>query len=145
MGAPGIDLMATRFPVSGPKPKALDRKPDIADIIYGIHRCSHGHGDELREGFDLIPDVAGSHRRTRMYVERGKVRLSDRIIFGLIAVSVFSPANKDQLVPDGYYLTFGSSTTLMINECWGRAAEFPAIAAQDPVPLVKFDFGDWMT
>jgi hypothetical protein len=143
MGAPGINLVETRFPVSVPKPKAPGGKPDLADIIYGIHRCSHGHGDELPDGFGLIPDAAGPNRLTHMEVERGKVRLSDRTIFGLIAVAVFSPANKDQSVPDGYHLTFGDTGKLLINDWWGRASDFPAIAAKDPLPNVKLDFSNW--
>ncbi len=144
MGAPGIDLVETRFPVTVPKPKAPGGGPDIADVIYGIHRCAHGHGDELPDGFALIQDAAGQKRLTRMEVERGKVRLSDRIIFGLLAVAVLSPVNRDQSVPDGYYLTFGESAKLVINEWWGRASDFPSIAAQDPMPQVKLDFGSWM-
>lgn len=145
MGAPGIDIIETRFPVNVPRPKAAGGKPDIADIIYGIHRCSHGHGDELPEGFELIENAAGPARYTQMRFANGKVQLSDRIIFGLIAVAVLSPSNKDQSVPDGYYLSFGNSATMIINEWWGRANDFPQIAALDPVPQVKLDFGDLMT
>lgn len=79
MGAPGMDLVETRFPVTVQRPKAPGGKPDIADVIYGIHRCTHGHGDELPDGFGLIQDAAGPKRITRMNVERGKVGLSDRI------------------------------------------------------------------
>ena len=143
MGIPGINLMETRFPVTV-GPKASDGAPDIADVIYGIHRCSHGHGDELPEGFELIHNAAGPSRRTRMEVVKGAVRLSDRVIFGLIAVAVLSPANKGQSVPDGYYLTFGDEAKLVINDWWGRASDFPAVVARDPIPLVKLDFGDWM-
>jgi len=147
MGAPGIDLIKTRFPVTVQRPKAPGGKPDIADVIYGIHRCSHGHGEDLPDGFSLIQDAAGPKRLTHMRVEQGKVRLSDRIIFGLLAVAVLSPANKDQVTSalDGYHLTFGDSTTLIINEWWGRASDFPTIAAQDPTPLVELDFGDWIS
>lgn len=144
MGMPGVNLVETRFPVKVERPRATGGKPDLADVIYGIHRCSHGHGDELPGGFELIPDTRGPVRRTTIYVEKGAIRLSDRIIFGLIAVAVLSPANKGQTVPDGYYLTFGAKVKLVINEWWGRAADFPAIAASDPTPLVKLDFGDWM-
>jgi hypothetical protein len=126
------------------RPRAADGKPDLADVIYGIHRCTHGHGDELPEGFALLEDAAGPKRVTRMQVERGKVRLSDRIIFGLLAVAVLSPANTDQFVPDGYYLTFGESEKLLINQWWGRASDFPSIAAKDPTPKVKLDFQNWM-
>jgi hypothetical protein len=145
MGMPGINLVETRFPVTVERPKASGGKPDLADVIYGIHRCSHGHGDELPDGFQLIHDARGPARQTRVGVVKGAIRLSDRIIFGLIAVAVFSPVNKGQAVPDGYYLTFGVSEKLIINEWWGRAADFPAMAARDPMPLVKLDFGDWMT
>jgi len=82
-----------------------------------------------------------------MVIERGKVRLSDRIVFGLIAVAILSPANKDQATSrlDGYYLTFGDSPNLLINEWWGRATDFPEILARDSIPVVELDFGSWMT
>lgn len=147
MGAPGIDLAQTWFPVAVRNPTAPGGLPDIADVLYGIHRCCHAHGEELPDGFTLIQDAAGSVRLTRMAIERGKVRLSDRMIFGLLAVVVFSPANQDQIDSglDGYFLTFGGSAKLFINEWWGRGSDFPAIAAQDPMPSVKLDFGDWMS
>ena len=143
MGAPGIDLDKTRFPVRVQNPKAAGGKPDIADVIYGIHRCTHGHGDELPDGFGLFSDAAGPAQVTRMEVESGKVRLSDRIIFGLLGVAVFSPINTDQRVPDGYHFTFASKV-LPINEWWGRATDFIALAATKSLPKVKLDFGDWM-
>src|SRR5262245_3623177 len=145
MGAPGVDLVETRFPVSVKGPTAPDGKPDIADVIYGIHRCVHPHGDELPGGFELLQDAAGPKQVTRMEIERGKVRLSDRFIFGLLAVAVFSPANHDQSMKElnGYFLTFGKSAKLVINEWWGRANDFPAIAALEPMPQVKLDFGNW--
>ncbi|PYK80881.1 MAG: hypothetical protein DME38_01925 [Verrucomicrobia bacterium] len=62
------------------------------------------------------PVRAGELRKTTVKVVRGAIRLSDRIIFGLIAVAVLSPANKDQHVPNGYYLTFGAEEKLIINE-----------------------------
>jgi hypothetical protein len=146
MGAPGIDLVQTRFPVTVKGPTAPDGKPDLADVLYGIHRCGHAHGDELPDGFEFLQDAAGRKRVTRMLIERGKVRLSDRVIFGLLAVAVLSPVNRNQAIKelDGYFLTFGESAKLVINEWWGRADDFPAIAAQDPTPQVKLDFGNWI-
>ena len=85
MGMPGIDLVETCFPVAVDRPKAPGGKPDLADVVYGVHRCTHGHGDELPGGFALIPDTAGPARHTRVEVVKGAIRLSDRIIFGLIA------------------------------------------------------------
>lgn len=148
MGAPGINLVDTRFPLVLPHAKASQGKPDIADVIYGIHRCSHGHGEELPSGFELLEDAAGPTRITRMEVEKGKVRLSDRIIFGLIAVVVFSPANKNSVTPklDGYFLKFGNSPILMINEWWGQADKFISeILPTDSLPLVTLDFHNMIT
>ena len=113
-------------------------------MIYGVHRCTHAHGDELPAGFDLIPDAAGSEGISRVQVSKGRLRLSDRVIFGLLGVAIMSPANVGQRTPDAYYLTFGTSAVLTINDWWGRAADFAAIAALEPVPSVKLDFGDWM-
>lgn len=143
MGAPGIDLWKTRFPVKVMRPKGGGGKLDIADVIYGIHRCAHGHGDELPDGFELLSDTAGPPRYTRMLIEKGRVRLSDRVIFGLLAVAVLSPANQGQTVPDGYHLTFGGKVVLLINEWWGRAADFAFIVSQEPIPQVTLDFGGW--
>jgi hypothetical protein len=144
MGCPGTDLIRTRFPVPVPKPTASGGKPDIADIIYCIHRCSHGHGDELPQGFALLHDAAGPKRINRLTIRHGEVQLSDRIIFALLAVAVLCPSNIGQSVPEGYYLEYGDTAKLVINEWWGRASDFAEIVAQDPVPKLTLDFGDWM-
>jgi hypothetical protein len=70
MGAPGLNLEATRFPVRVEHPKALGGQPDIVDVIYGIHRCHHGHGIALPDGFELISDAAGTRGYTRIEVKR---------------------------------------------------------------------------
>jgi len=112
-------------------------------VIYGIHRCTHGHGAELPDGFELLPDAAGPPRITRMLIEKGKVRLSDRVIFGLLAVAVLSSANADQRVPEGYHLSF-AGVQFPINDWWGRAADFAPIVAREPMPRVTLDFDEWM-
>ncbi len=143
MAAPGIALAETRWPVKVERPKASGGQPDFADVIYGIHRCAHGHGDELPDGFELLPDAAGPTGLTRMLVEKGRVRISDRVIFGLLAVAVLSPANADQRAPDGYHLAFGERQ-FQINAWWGRAADFVQVVAQERLPNVTLNFGDWM-
>jgi hypothetical protein len=143
MGAPGLDLVATRWPVEVEHPKASDGKPDIADVIYGIHRCKQSHGEELPHGFELLPDAAGPVGLTRMRIEKGKVQLSDRVIFGLLATALLCPANTDQRVPRGYHLTFVDKP-LFLNEWWGRKADFLELASSYPIPCQIMDFGDWM-
>jgi len=143
LGIPGIDIVNTRWPVKIRRATAVGGQPDIADVIYSVHRCTQGHGDELPDGFELIPNAAGPARVTIIEVARGKVRLSDRIIFGLLGVAVFSAVNADQKVPDGYHLTF-AEMVLPINEWWGRAVDFIELASKEPMPNVKMDFTDWM-
>ena len=143
MGAPGINLFDTRWPVNVKNPTATGGLPDMADIIYSVHRCTEGHGDQLPDGFELIPNAAGPYAYTKMMVTQGRVQLSDRVIFALLAVAVLSKVNTDQRVPDGYHLTF-AGTVLPINEWWGRAADFPAIAALQPTPNITLNFTDWM-
>ena len=150
MAAPGINLRDTRFPVKVMRPKAPGGQADYADVIYSIHRCHHGHGEALPDGFELLPDAAGQPGHTGMSVKKnapgmGRVRFSDRAIFGLLAVAVFSPANADQRVSAGYHFTFGRRPVrLEINDWWGRAADFPIVAALEPMPRVTLDFSNMM-
>jgi hypothetical protein len=51
--------------------------------------------------------------------------MSDRMIFALLAVAVFCPANKGQSAP-GYYLKYGQQV-MLIDKWWGRAEDFPAV------------------
>jgi hypothetical protein len=60
-----------------------------------------------------------------------------------MAVAVMNPVNIGQRVPDGYYLTY-SNEKFMINEWWGRAAEFPSLVAIELLPNVVLDWGEWM-
>lgn len=144
MGAPNIDVVATRWPVPLSAPSTPGGRPDLADVLYGVHRCTHGHGDELPKGFELLPDAAGPDGVTRMQVLRGAVRLSDRILFGLLAVAVLSPANADQRVPAGYRLTYAGHP-LEINDWWGRKTDFCELIANGPELIsVALDFSDWM-
>jgi hypothetical protein len=98
--------------------------------------------DELPDGFALIPNAGGPPGYTRMELAHGKFRMSDRIVFALLAVAVLCPANKGQSAK-AYYLTYGKEV-MLIDKWWGRAADFPGIiAAQPPMPSVKIDFGNW--
>jgi hypothetical protein len=143
MGIPGINLVDTRWPVKIKASTAVGGLPDIADVIYTFHRCTHGHGDELPDGFALISNAAGPDGQTNMVATRGSVQLSDRVIFGMLAVAVFSPPNTDQTVPVGYHLMF-AGTVLPIKEWWGRAADFAALSALHPLPSITIDFAHWM-
>ena len=143
MGAPGINLRDTMFPIKLTNAKTSGFGHDLADVIYAVHRCTHGHGDELPDGFELLPNAGGPARFSEMYIERGKLRLSDRIIFGLIAAAILASENVEQKVPDGCYLIYSDFAKFIINDWWGRREEFLEIVDRDNPPLVTFDFGNW--
>jgi hypothetical protein len=54
---PGINLEETVFPISMADASGPGGRPDVATILYAIHRCAHGHGDALPVGYELIPDT----------------------------------------------------------------------------------------
>ena len=143
MGMPGINLYDTRFPVNVKRPKAAGGLPDLSDIIYGIHRCTHGHGAELPEGFELLPDFATGSGFTTVRIEKGRLQLSDRIIFGLLATAVMAPQNAGQQTPAGYHFTL-SHKRYEINDWWGRKAEFEQICHLNNTVQIVLEFGDWM-
>jgi len=144
MGMPGINLADTRFPISVANPKAPGGGVDLADIIYGIHRCTHGHGSEMPDGFELLRDSVGPPERTTIKIQRGKIQLSDRIIFGLLAVAVLAPENVGQTIPPSYWLSLGAENTFAIHEWWGRREDFEAIASTISIPNITVDFSEWM-
>ncbi len=144
MAMPNINLEETFWPAKVYEGQKLSDRPDIADLIYGIHRCTHGHGDELPEGFELIPDASNRVTTTSLVASVGTVRISDRTIFGLLAIAVLSPKNVGLKVPDGYHLTLGGEK-LMINEWWGRTPDFMKLVAKHNLISVKLDMEAWFT
>jgi|ERR1035441_6209248 hypothetical protein len=152
--APTINLVETVFPVQIQSPRSSGRALDFADILYVIHRCNHNHGEPLPVGFELLPDALGKLPGTRMTFDKNLagqwvVRFSDRIIFGMLAAALLSPANADQKIPDGYHMTYASVTgdirVRLDNDWWGRAADFTAITAMDQKRTrVKLDFSNVM-
>lgn len=143
MGLPGINILTTRFPVKVRSPEKPTGGVDLAEIVYGIHRCSHAHGEDLPDGFELVNDARNTPRRTSIVVTNGYVALSDRIIFALVAVAVFNEVNQDERVGSDYYLDFDDSNEMVIDEWWGRKTDALAIFASVAMPSVTLDFNDW--
>ncbi len=143
MGMPGIQLNESRFPVRLAKPKAPGGKPDLADVLYGVHRCSHGHGSEMPEGFELCRDFGSGSNNTTLQIEKGRIQLSDRILFGLLAVAVMAPENTRQRSSAGYHVTLAGEI-YEINDWWGKRAQFEKACSRANTVQVKLDFTDWM-
>lgn len=139
MGLPLFDLERTRFPISV-KSDLDDKRPDIADLLYGVHRCAHGHGDSIPEGFELTSYV-GNLVQVRM-AHDGKVQLSAAAVLGLLAVAVFAPENKSQRIPPTYYLSWYQER-FPIAEWWGRQDDFREMIRTDKRSVPAINFGHW--
>ncbi|WP_282369979.1 hypothetical protein [Pseudomonas sp. PS02290] len=142
LGVPIADIVETRWPVTVRAPSAAGGLPDIADLIYGIHRCTHGHGDDLPEGFELMRNANSPEKIMSMIIEAGKVRLSDCVIFALLAICVVSPVNESLRISSGH-ITY-RDYLFPINEWWGKREQFLEILQQYNDPTVSIDFAHMM-
>ncbi len=139
MSGGGFDLLAQRFPGFIEKGTTPDKEPDLADLIYTIHRCAHAHGDQIPFGYELLPVAGLGPRLTHMRVGYDWIQLSARIVPALAAVAVFAPVNATLSVDGDYWLSY-SLTKMPLQDWWGEADKFPAIVATDPPPCITYKF-----
>lgn len=115
--------------------------PDIADIIYAKHRCSHAHGQALPREYEFIDDG----RFPCMYIGKDQVKLSRQVILGLLLIVILSPVNAESVNPklDGLGISLGvdgEKRELIINDWWGQAERFRAeILPLFPAPKLVLD------
>ncbi|BBX99168.1 hypothetical protein [Mycobacterium lacus] len=137
MAAPGIDFTQTRFPVAV-KSDLPDKRPDIADVLYGIHRRTHDHGDELPKGFELTRH--GSRDATVSVWRDGKIQLPAAAVLGLLAIAVFAPENKGEVIPINYQLSWYQHQ-FQISGWWGWQEHFREIISGAQFSHQVLDFG----
>ena len=114
MGFPGLMTSTVRVPFNHP-----DVKPDAAgsvgveDIIYHVIRCSLVHSDEKAAKIVWNKAIALGLDPS------GKLVLSESLVWGLLGAVVFSPVNKNETIPDSYWLSV-ADFRMFISELWGR-------------------------
>ena len=138
LGTPGVDLTATRFPVAV-RSDLPDGRPDIADVLYGIHRHSHDHGDELPKGFEVTPYVNG--RAVLRIANDGKTQLASSTVVGLLGIAVFAPENKGEVIPSSYQLSWYQHV-FFVSSWWGWQDHFREIISVVQSAQVELDYGD---
>ena len=130
LGAVTIDATRSRF---APLPElggyTSPAEPDLADVIYAIHRCSHAHGSEVPVNFAL-------HAGNRITVHLGDsagIQLPRSIIIGLLAGVVLCRENRNLTGGGSCYLSWdhpgagdlpSRSEQFVIQNWWGRKREF---------------------
>jgi hypothetical protein len=129
----GINLVETRFTNIRLRNTA---SPDLAEVIYVIFRCSHAHGDEVPPNFSVLPSQGGFG--STWGLGDGELHLPDRVVWALLAISVFSKVNKGERTTGSYYLSLGDEQ-FPISEWWGREDEFRTTAAKYNQTRVKLD------
>jgi hypothetical protein len=139
MATPGVDLDQTRFPVAVRSDLMPDKRPDIADVLWGTHRWLHGHSDESPLEFEVTPYVNAS--AALRIANNGKVQLPKSAILGLLAIAVFAPENKGEVIPPTYQLSWYDHV-FFISAWWGWQDHFREIVNLDKSQLVTLDYGD---
>lgn len=143
MGAPGINLQTSRWQIRVGEPPKV-QIVDFAELVYLVHRCVHGHGEELPGGFQLLPDVHGPDLVTHMvgdFVDE-TVQLSDRVIPALVCAAVVAPENADQRAAEGSWLSY-EGRRFIVNECWGVGDRLaPAFASYERMARVTMNLTD---
>ena len=124
MGNLGINLSETKFDNVNII-KDLPN-PDMADVIYHIFRCNFAHCNDIPPNFELIPNSSDAH----VMISKNGFQVRENIIFGLLAISVFSQVNKNNVTEGAHYL-FWNSHRFEIKDWWGREDDFRGIVENE--------------
>ena len=139
MASPGIDFTQTRFPIAV-KSDLDDGRPDIADVLFGIHRWIHGHDEDLPNGYALTPH--GPRPATIHLWRNGKIQLPASAAIGLLAVAVFAPENKGEAIPDGYHLSWNQHE-FRICLWWGWQDHYREAVSTARMSTEALDFSEF--
>lgn len=144
----GINLAKTAFPIDL---ETSDGKvingPDFADVIYHAHRCALAHGEEINERFYFTQSERQGEAKWSINLEEGRLHMPDKVIWGLIGVTVFCEANADISTCEAKWLTWGSEVMrggelyrFDIDLFWGAEATVRAFFEKRQDPKVAMIF-----
>ncbi|MEI6254864.1 MAG: hypothetical protein WCP30_18890 [Mycobacteriaceae bacterium] len=141
MTAPDINLVESRFPV--PVPSDLpDRRPDIADVLYGVHRYLHEDESAMLAGCEVTAHADGV---PMFEIARGRLWLRGSAALGLLGIAVFAAENKGEQIPPAYNLGWREHV-FHISGWWGWQNHFRDIVSHASIPQFTLDFAEeWDT
>ena len=117
--------------------------PDFADIVYEVFRCGHVHGDEIPEGFRILPSVG--NWRSEWIFGPNQLQFPDRMLWALLSVSIFSRVNERQRSQHiGFYTLSLGDVSFPVHEWWGREDEVQPVALEHNQVRVKFEMLEQM-
>ena len=116
----------------------LISNPDLADVIWHIFRCSHAHAKEVPLNYELLQTEDG---KSPWEIGTDTLKMPQRVIWALLAISVFAKANSTIKTKGGHFLIWGSETLglgnwkFIVHDWWGKEDEFKAfLAEKNPSP-----------
>jgi hypothetical protein len=75
----------------------------------------------------------------------GKIQLPASAVIGVLAIAVFAPESKGQVIPHGYQISW-YQRVFHVTDWWGWQDHFREIIRVAQVPRVTVDFGkSWDT
>jgi hypothetical protein len=134
-----LDFGLLRFPTLDPKltdGRVVDR-PDLAQVLYYLHRCSLAHGQELGENCSILPRKPDGSFDFQIDKVGNGVRLPEPIAWGLLASVVLEPINADPESRSGNFFTLGLAPNtyfLNVDLFWGAKDRVKKVVAKYETP-----------
>jgi hypothetical protein len=137
MTAPDIDLVSSRFPL--PVPSDLpDRRPDIADVLYAVHRYLHEDENAMPAGCEITAHADGV---PMFEIGGGRLWLRGSAVLGMLGIAVFAVENRGEHIPEAYTLGW-RQYVFHIAGWWGWQSHFRDIVSQTLMPHYTLDFAE---
>lgn len=147
---PWMDLRGSRIAVKF-APESVPTPKDFAEMIYTMHRCYHGHGDEVPFNWQMFKVDAGERGSLRLRTAES-ILIPSTFIEALCAVAILEPANKDQRAGVPLRITaemmdWGKQDMFMclfeVDAWWGRQKLFDQYLAKYPRRLMTASTPDY--
>lgn len=139
MAGAEIDFVSSRLPVPVESDQ-YDRRPDIADVLYAVHRYLHDDEAAMPAGCEIVPHAEGV---PLFDIHSGRLWMRASAALGLLAIAVFSPENKGEVIPGNYHLGWKQQIFHVVG-WWGWRDHFREIVRNEAVPRYELDFGaEW--
>ncbi|WP_313673692.1 hypothetical protein [Mycolicibacterium sp.] len=139
MAGPEIDFVHSRFPVPVHSDQP-DGRPDIADLLYAVHRYLQGNQADMRAGCDIEAHAAGI---PLFNISKGHLWLRATAALGLLAIAVGAPENRGESIPGNYQLGWQQQVFHVVG-WWGWRDHLRDIFHGAGLTLEELDFGpEW--
>jgi hypothetical protein len=112
--------------------KTVER-PDLAEIVYHVHRCCLAHGQDISANFGITPRRADGSLDFKISKDGKFLNLPESIAWGLLAAVVLDPVNSALQSRSGNYFTvaFEQNTYFLnVDLFWGAKATITKISSK---------------